>query len=52
MKPYKDGYRSRLDSLPLSEADHARVVAEVRVAFTLNQALFAELTADLPRYLR
>jgi len=42
-KPYKDAYRARLDSLHLSVVDQARVVAEVKIAFGLNQALFAEL---------
>lgn len=46
-KPYKDGYRSRLDALPLTAQEQARVVAEVRHAFRLNQAIFAEL-ADHP----
>ncbi len=42
-KPYKDAYRARLDALPLTAAERATVVEEVRVAFSLNQALFAEL---------
>ncbi|TIC84277.1 biliverdin-producing heme oxygenase [Nocardioides sp. GY 10127] len=46
-KPYKDGYRSRLDALDLSEEEVARVVAEVQEAFRLNQALFLELDAEL-----
>ncbi|MGO1971903.1 MAG: heme oxygenase (biliverdin-producing) [Propionibacteriaceae bacterium] len=46
-KPYKDGYRARLDALPLSAGEQTRVVAEVRRAFRLNQAVFAEL-ADHP----
>jgi len=44
-KPYKDAYRSRIDSLDLSAEQIDRVVAEVKVAFNLNQALFAELGA-------
>ena len=51
-KPYKDGYRARLDALPLSADEQDRVVDEVRLAFRLNQALFAELSAKLPQYLR
>ncbi|GAB3199272.1 biliverdin-producing heme oxygenase [Nocardioides hungaricus] len=51
-KPYKDGYRARLDALGLSEADIARVVDEVKVAFRLNQALFAELARSLDAYRR
>ncbi|WP_370246704.1 heme oxygenase (biliverdin-producing) [Nocardioides sp.] len=44
-KPYKDAYRARLDALGASWHDTARaeVVAEVGVAFGLNQRLFAEL---------
>ena len=42
-KPYKDAYRSRLDALGLDGAETSRVVDEVRAAFALNQALFAEL---------
>jgi len=51
-KPYKDGYRSRLDALDLTAEERARVVAEVSVAFELNQAIFAELGADLEGYRR
>lgn len=46
-KPYKDAYRARLDALPLDDAQRAEVLAEVKDAFALNGALFAELTADL-----
>lgn len=42
-KPYKDGYRARLDALPLTDAEKARVVDEVKVAFQLNRAIFDEL---------
>ncbi|HEY1133088.1 MAG TPA: biliverdin-producing heme oxygenase [Nocardioides sp.] len=51
-KPYKDGYRARLDALALTADEKQRVVAEVKVAFNLNQALFAELSADLDQYRR
>ena len=51
-KPYKDAYRARLDALGLSPEDKDRVVAEVKVAFRLNQALFAELGENLDSYLR
>ncbi|WP_210650372.1 heme oxygenase (biliverdin-producing) [Nocardioides sp. SYSU D00065] len=51
-KPYKDGYRARLDALNLTVEEQARIVAEVSVAFELNQAVFAELGRDLPSYLR
>ncbi|UMG93276.1 biliverdin-producing heme oxygenase [Nocardioides sp. TF02-7] len=48
--PYKDGYRARLDALGLSAEDVERVVAEVKVAFRLNQALFAELGERIDDY--
>lgn len=51
-KPYKDAYRARLDGLDLDQDDIDRVVDEVKVAFALNQALFDELTANLPAYRR
>lgn len=51
-KPYKDAYRASLDSLDLDPDDVDRVVDEVKVAFALNQALFDELTANLPAYRR
>jgi len=51
-KPYKDSYRARLDALHLDAVDASRVLEEVRVAFRLNQAIFAELGEDLPRHLR
>ncbi|GGR49700.1 heme oxygenase [Nocardioides luteus] len=51
-KPYKDGYRARLDALDLDPAEKLRVVEEVRVAFGLNQALFEELGARLESYRR
>ncbi|MGH8966490.1 MAG: heme oxygenase (biliverdin-producing) [Actinomycetes bacterium] len=43
-KPYKDAYRSRLDSLELGEVDKQRIVSEVKLAFRLNESIFAELT--------
>jgi heme oxygenase len=51
-KPYKDAYRARLDALGLPEPDVARVVAEVKVVFGLNQAIFVELGEALPAYRR
>lgn len=51
-KPYKDAYRARLDALGLDDADVARVVAEVKVVFGLNQAIFVELGEHLPAYRR
>ncbi|MBV5242271.1 biliverdin-producing heme oxygenase [Mycolicibacterium sp. PAM1] len=52
IKPYKDGYRARLDSLGLEAGDIERVVGEVKIAFGLNQALFDELATMLPHYRR
>ena len=49
-KPYKDGYRARLDALDLTPEQRARVVGEVSVAFNLNQAIFTELGQDLAGY--
>jgi heme oxygenase (biliverdin-producing, ferredoxin) len=51
-KVYKDGYRARLDAVGLDEAQVARVVDEVKVAFRLNQGLFAELGQCLHSYRR
>ncbi len=51
-KPYKDAYRARLDDLGTSPEETDLVVAEVKVAFGLNQALFEELGRDLPRWRR
>ncbi|MEI7055408.1 biliverdin-producing heme oxygenase [Nocardioides sp. CCNWLW239] len=51
-KPYKDGYRARLDALDLDLAEKTRIVEEVQVAFGLNQALFEELGARLDLYRR
>lgn len=47
-KPYKDAYRAALDALPLDDAAKQRVVDEVRTAFALNEALFAEMAAAEP----
>lgn len=44
-KLYKDAYRAGLDALPLDADAKQRVVAEVKVAFALNEALFAEMSA-------
>lgn len=49
-KPYKDAYRARLDDLGLGDDAIDRAVDEVRVAFSLNQAVFAELAENLPAY--
>lgn len=52
LKPYKDVYRARLDAIPLSATQREQVVHDVREVFSLNAAVFAELSLDLPRYLR
>ncbi|TNC31195.1 heme oxygenase (biliverdin-producing) [Mumia zhuanghuii] len=44
-KIFKDAYRANLDALPFDDETKARVVAEVKVAFGLNEALFAEMSA-------
>ncbi|OBK50195.1 heme oxygenase [Mycobacterium gordonae] len=49
-KPYKDAYRARLDALDLADDAIDRAVDAVRVAFSLNQALFDELAQNLPAY--
>ena len=51
-KVYKDGYRARLDALGLTAEEQERVVTEVKTAFRLNQALFAELGENLEAYAR
>ena len=51
-KIFKDGYRARLDALELTEDEVARIVDEVKVAFRLNQAVFAELAQGLESYRR
>lgn len=51
-KVYKDDYRDRLDGLALSEEEIERVVAEVRVAFGLNQAIFVELSSEIDTFRR
>lgn len=40
---FKEDYRSALDSAPWSEDERADVVDEVRVAYSLNQAVISEL---------
>ncbi len=51
-KPYKDGYRARLDALETSDVQKARILEEVKVAFGLNQALFAELGQEIDAFRR
>ena len=51
-KPYKDGYRARLDALGTTDAEKQRIVEEVKVAFGLNQALFTELGQEIHAFRR
>ncbi|WP_435738181.1 biliverdin-producing heme oxygenase [Cellulosimicrobium sp. PMB13] len=44
-KPFKDVYRERLDGLDLSPEQVDETVAEARLAFRLNSAVFADLGA-------
>ncbi|NLE80796.1 MAG: biliverdin-producing heme oxygenase [Rhodococcus sp.] len=50
-KPFKDAYRMRLDSAPLSEQDRQDLIGEVHLAYRLNGELFADLEADIESYL-
>lgn len=50
-KPYKDAYRAKLDNAPLSAADQQQLIDEVNLAYALNEALFADLEADIDTYL-
>lgn len=43
-KPYKDAYRERLDALDVDAVDQQRVVSEVKLAFRMNESVFAELS--------
>jgi heme oxygenase (biliverdin-producing, ferredoxin) len=51
-KPYKDVYRARLDGIVLDADEIDRAVEEVKVAFGMNLALFAELDDSLSTYQR
>jgi len=51
-KPYKDAYRARLDALGAGPEEKHRIVEEVKVAFRLNQALFAELGQEIDAFRR
>jgi heme oxygenase len=51
-KPYKDAYRARLDGLGAGPDEKRRIVEEVKVAFRLNQALFAELGQEIDAFRR
>ncbi|MGE2729604.1 heme oxygenase (biliverdin-producing) [Mycolicibacterium vaccae] len=52
VKPYKDSYHARLDDLGLGPKETDAVVAEVKVAFGLNQELLDELGTELPDHRR
>jgi heme oxygenase len=45
---FRRRYRSRLDALPVDEAEKRRIVEEVKRAFTLNTALFQDLDKYYP----
>jgi heme oxygenase len=49
-KHFKDRYRARLDALQLGPDTVRRAVDEVKIAFGLNQAMFDELSGNLPGY--
>lgn len=49
-KEYKDGYRARLDGLPINAEQRDVVVAEVQQAFRHNQGLFDELGTKMDDY--
>lgn len=51
-KRYKDAYRSRVDALGLDADQVEAVVDEVKVAFTLNQGLFADLRPSIDLFAR
>lgn len=50
-KPFKDSYRAKLDSAPLSEQDRKRLIVEVHLAYRLNGRLFADLETGMESYL-
>lgn len=43
IKPYRDGYRERLDGLSLGELEISRLLSAANEAFGLNQAVFRDL---------
>ncbi|WP_433612930.1 heme oxygenase (biliverdin-producing) [Prescottella agglutinans] len=50
-KVFKDEYRAKLDQAPLTAEQQSRFIDEVNLAYGLNGALFADLEADIDRYL-
>ena len=49
-KPYKDGYRARLDTAGWDAAEQRRVIDEVLVAYELNTAMLADLAIGMEAY--
>ncbi|RZU53768.1 heme oxygenase [Krasilnikovia cinnamomea] len=49
VRGYKAAYRERLDALPYPVEDLAVLVAEARLAFRLNSAVFEQLGAAYPQ---
>lgn len=47
IKPYKDAYKERLDSLPLDDAGRHAVVAHAQKIFGYNGAMFTDLYAGI-----
>ncbi|MPV48659.1 MULTISPECIES: heme oxygenase (biliverdin-producing) [unclassified Pseudactinotalea] len=45
VKPFKDSYRALLDAAAFTDAQRAEAVAEAKIAFDLNAALFVDLGA-------
>lgn len=45
--PYRTQYKASLDAMQLSEDERARLIETAKQVFTLNQAVFQELTSRL-----
>ena len=50
-KVFKDAYRDKLDRAPLSADEQTAFIDETLLAYGLNRDLFADLEADIDRYL-
>jgi heme oxygenase len=46
---FKEGYRRRLDELPLNDGERETLLEEARTAFRLNASIFHDLVEDTPR---
>jgi heme oxygenase len=46
---FKDGYRRRLDELPLNDGEKGTLLEEARTAFRLNASIFHELVEGNPQ---